>query len=299
MNKRCGAALFACLFALTLSAGAYAAPRLGEPPQAPDSYYGEARLLDGDAVRAASGSNLQSGDKALSKLSRQEIGNLLSENPLTLPDELYDEAPSVKAPYAPGELKQEALQATVNRLNALRRIAGLNPVTLDADLCENAQYGAVLLASSDYFGHSPPQPADMDDDFYQKAFEAASSSNIAWGYGLTGAVDGFMDDSDGGNIDRLGHRRWQLNPTMGKVGFGYADNRTTEKVFDRSASGGDYDFVAWPASGYFPSGMLGANQAWSVSLNQERYAVPAQSDLTVTLRREILCRRRFRTLFPR
>jgi len=31
------------------------------------------------------------------------------------------------------------------------------------------------------------------------------------GYTLIGAIDGWMDDSDAPNIDRLGRRRWQLN----------------------------------------------------------------------------------------
>ena len=266
---------------LTLSAWAYAS-ELGEPPEYPGA---EAGLLADDGVQAASGSNLQSGDKSLDKLSRQEISVLLSENPLTLPAVLFDVAPSVKAPYATGKLKEAVLQAARNRLNALRRIAGLKPVALDDALNENAQYGAVLLAAST-FSHSPPKPDDMDDDFYQKGKTATSSSNIASGYSLTGAVDGFMDDSDAGNIPLLGHRRWQLNPAMGKVGFGYANRRTTEKVFDKSAAAGDYDFVAWPTSGNFPAELFGVNQAWSVSLNPDRYAVPAEADLTVTLRRD-------------
>lgn len=270
---------------LALSAWAYASelvPALGEPPESPDA---EAGILDAASTQAASGTSLPSGDKSLVKLSRQEIAALLSENTLTLPADIYDVAPSVKAPYAPGKLKAEALQAPLNRLNALRRIAGLKPVALDDALNENAQYGAVLLAASQ-FSHSPPKPDDMDDDFYEKGKTATSSSNIASGYSLTRAIDGFMNDSDSGNISRLGHRRWQLNPAMGKIGFGYAGKYTTEKVFDKSAAAADYDFVAWPSSGNFPAELFGVNQAWSVSLNLNRYAVPVEADLAVTLRRD-------------
>lgn len=45
---------------------------------------------------------------------------------------------------------------------------------------------------------------------------------------MTGAVDGFMEDSDAGNIAMVGHRRWQLNPKMGKVGFGTAGRFVAE-----------------------------------------------------------------------
>ncbi len=238
-----------------------------------------------------------SGGATLPKLSQQEIAQLLKDNPLTLPENVFITAPSISNPYAPGKVKDEALQAAANRLNALRRIAGLPPAALDAALCENAQYGAVLLAVSN-FSHYPNKPADMDEAFFKTAQRATSSSNIHMnrGYGtirgLTTACDGFMDDSDGGNIDCLGHRRWQLNPTMGKVGFGYVNvsatksQYTTEKVFDSSGAGCDYDFIGWPASGNFPSSLFGKNVAWSVTVNPQKYQTPNQSQLKVTLTRK-------------
>ncbi len=228
----------------------------------------------------------QSGGTSIPKLSKEAITALLEENSLTLPSNLYDTVPSVKAPYATGKVKTEALQAAGNRLNALRQIAGLPAVTLDMGLCEEAQYGAVVLAANNRLSHFPNKPDDMDEAFYEKAAAATSSSNLASGYSLTGAVDGFMDDEDSGNIDRLGHRRWQLNPKMGKVGFGNSERYTVEKVFDRSGSGCDYDFIGWPASGYFPNSVFEGNIPWSITLNPADYATPKKEDLTVTLTRE-------------
>ena len=226
-----------------------------------------------------------SGGTNMSKLSKGEIITLLRDNPNTLPaGDIYDVAPSRTAPYAPGKVKDSALETTVNRLNALRRLAGLPSVALDAGLCEEAQYGAVLIAASN-FSHYPNQPSDMDDAFYNRAKAATSSSNIYSGGGLASRPDGFMNDSDGSNVDRLGHRRWQLNPVMGKIGFGYA-GPTVEKVFDRSGAGCDYDFIGWPASGSFPSNLFGRSIAWSVTLNPQRYQTPNQSQLQVTLTRE-------------
>lgn len=294
----CREVVLCCLLALALTAWGSndTAARPREPPRAPDSYYAQIQLLDGEPQSAASGRNLSSGDKSLSKLSRQEIGTLLHENPLTLPADIYGDAPSVEAPYDPGRLKPEVLQAALDRLNALRRIAGLGPAALDETFTESAQYGAVLLAASE-FSHTPARPADMDEAFYQRAYDATNSSNIYGGTSLTltRAVDGFMDDSDASNIDRLGHRRWQLNPAMQNVGFGQAvaprtrEAMITEKVFERGArtvDDTDYDFIAWPPSGYFPSGLFGVNQAWSVSLNESRYAAPAQSALIVTVQHD-------------
>lgn len=233
-----------------------------------------------------------SGGTTLPKLSQQEIAQLLKDNPNTLPvSDIYDVVPSCTAPYSPGKVKDVVLQATLNRLNALRRLAGVPAVALDRSLCENAQYGAVLLAVSN-FSHYPNKPADMDEAFFQTAQGATSSSNIYSGGAMTSRPDGFMDDSDGGNIDRLGHRRWQLNPSMGKIGFGTA-SRTggnsgpmTEKVFDSSGAGCDYDFIGWPASGNFPSSLFGKNVAWSVTVNPQKYQTPNQSQLKVTLTRK-------------
>lgn len=243
----------------------------------------------------------KSGDLSADKLTQGQIAALLDSAPLILPaiNEEFEEEPSVTAPYAIGKVSQELLQNTANRLSALRTLAGLPPVALDEELCENAQYGAVLIAASE-FSHDPPKPADMDQEFYEKGYEAASTSNIFAGLRLIYTVDGFMDDSDASNIDRLGHRRWQLNPTLGKVGFGYVKNPdsnyyyySTEKVFDRSGSGCDYEFIAWPASGNFPtkhdgSILFNGSMAWSITLNPQKYKTSQLNaqDIHITLTRE-------------
>ena len=256
-----------------------------------DSYTEPIPKLDQSDVAGKTG-NRNSGSLDMEKLSQQEIESLLAESPLTFPEEVFDAAPSTTAPYTTGKVKASALQAAADRLNALRRIAGLPAVTLDLSLCENAQYGAVIQAANGSLDHYPDQPAGMGDSFYQQAKSASASSNLAAGHTLTGAVDAFMDDSDASNIATLGHRRWQLNPTLGKVGFGYAvsgrgySRYVAEKVFDRSGAGCDYDFIGWPASGSFPAQLFDGDTAWSVTLNPTAYQTAVKSALTVTLTRE-------------
>ena len=249
--------------------------------------------------------NAQSGSKSLPKLSQTEIAALINAAPDTLSETPFQTQPSVTAPYAAGKVKDSALQTATDRLTMLRRLAGLPAVEMDATLNQQAQYGAVLLAASE-FSHTPAQPADMSKDFYQKGYAATSSSNIHYAgssgqsitnsrYVLAKSTDGFMDDSDAYNIGNVGHRRWQLNPTMKKVGFGLAVDQSggwtkqyvAEKVFDTSGSAVDYDFVAWPASGNFPNDLsaFNKNTAWSVTLNPKRYATPSKNAVTVTLTR--------------
>ena len=236
-----------------------------------------------------------SGSTTLEKLSKEEIVQLLNQASSTLPNPVLAEEPSIHAPYATGAVDHQALEAAAQRLNVLRRLAGVPQVQLDDSLSENAQYGAVLLAHLGSLNHTPAKPADMDNSFYQKAYKATSTSNIAAGMDLLESVDMFMQDSDARNVERVGHRRWQLNPELGRVGFGYAQNPdsiyrdfVTEKVTDTSGSGCDYDFIGWPASGNFPNYLdsFDANTAWSVVLNPDDYQVPTQSGLVVTLVRQ-------------
>ena len=243
------------------------------------------------AVAARQNGLLRSGEAAQTKLTPPEIRELLNQNPSTTPSAVFDKEPSFSAPYAIGKVKTAVLQRTVNRLNALRALAGLPGVSLDSTLSEQAQYGAVLLASSN-FSHYPDKPADMDDSFYEKGCAATSTSNIYAGRLLCSTPDGFMADSDSSNIARVGHRRWQLNPRMGKIGFGYAVNNnsaygryTDEKVFDMSRTPGDYDMIAWPASGWFPADLVNGNVAWSVSVNPRKYTVGSAGQIQVTMTR--------------
>lgn len=241
---------------------------------------------------------LRSGSLDMPPLSEREIAQMLAANPLAFSGETMARQPSLSAPYDPGQVSQAALDAAVGRFNALRRLAGVPGVWLDEDYNARAQYGAVLLAANGSLSHHPAQPADMDDDFYARGHNATSSSNIYQGTNatLTQAVDAFFDDSDGGNLPMLGHRRWMLNPTMAKTGMGfspsnatygpYTYNFATLWAFDRSGDDIDYDFIAWPASGSFPESLFHADQAWSVTLNPSRYAAPSRADLTVTLTRE-------------
>lgn len=238
-----------------------------------------------------------SGLTSLPKLTKEEIAQLLAENPLGFAGDAFSAVPSSCAPYAAGAVSGEALNAALGRLNLIRRLAGLNSVSLDGELTRRAQYGAVLLAANGELSHHPDKPADMEESFYQSGLNAASSSNIYMGTNATlpQAVDAFMDDSDGGNLPMLGHRRWLLNPTMGKTGFGfspsgkalgsYTYNFATLWAFDRSGSGGDHDFIAWPASGAFPNTLFAPDHAWSVTLDPSKYTVPSKEELTVTVTR--------------
>jgi uncharacterized protein YkwD len=236
-------------------------------------------------------------DSGLPARSALEIVSLWKQtmNPKADYKHPYVTAPSVASPYSPGSLQPEYVQDGVNELNFYRFISGLPAdLTVDDDLNLKAQYGSVLLASEGNFGHTPPQPKDMADDFFQRGYASTSTANIYASYGyndhiLFHSVQAYMDDSDTTNLERVGHRRWVLNPPLKRVGMGLAKGKddfsyTALQIFDKSRPETvNYHYIAYPAQGMFPVEVFGAGDAWSVSINPKEFAKPALDSVTATV----------------
>jgi hypothetical protein len=206
--------------------------------------------------------------------------------------------PSSSTPYAQGSLKTNYIQDGVDAVNFYRFISGLPyDVTTTDELNDQAQYGSVLLASEGVvFGHTPDQPTDMPTDFYRKGYASTSSANI---YGSTGyddhivahSIEAYMEDSDTYNLDRVGHRRWILNPPLKQVGLGLAksaDNWSYSalQIFDNSRTENiNYHYIPYPAQGAFPIEIFKSFYAWSVSINPREYEKPSLKEVSVSLKR--------------
>lgn len=178
------------------------------------------------------------------------------------------------------------MEAGLETLNFMRYLAGLPPVQLNEEYVDYAQHGAVLMAASGY-GHTPAKPAGMDQAFYDTAYKGTSQGNIFSGYAslYQGIVHGWMADDDEGNIDRVGHRRWALNPHMGATGFGMeaAKRLGVMYAFDRSGAELDYEAIAYPSGEAFPGDIFKGSYPWSITLNPELYQKPDLNTVTVTL----------------
>lgn len=260
-------------------------------------------LLPAQAADTAP-TEMQSGDLAAEKPSIADIQAKYAT--VTTAETRFDAEPSVTSPYALGELSPSFLDSGLTYFNYIRYLAGLPAVELSEEKNTAAQYGAVVMAANNELAHFPTQPEDMDDAFYQAGCAATSTSNLSMrGTSSAGnlrldvlqsAIAGQMSDSGSNNLSALGHRRWLLSPRLLYTGFGCADAEfdgtfyrtyVDVPVFDRSGSAVDYDFVAWPASGYMPVQEFAIGDPWSISLNPTKYAVPALEDLTVTLTRVV------------
>ena len=260
-------------------------------------------LLPAQAADTAP-TEMQSGDLAAEKPSIADIQAKYAT--VTTAETRFDAEPSVTSPYALGELSPSFLDSGLTYFNYIRYLAGLPAVELSEEKNTAAQYGAVVMAANNELAHFPTQPEDMDDAFYQAGYAATSTSNLSMrGTSSAGnlqldvlqsAIAGQMSDSGSNNLSALGHRRWLLSPRLLYTGFGCADAEfdgtfyrtyVDVPVFDRSGSAVDYDFVAWPASGYMPVQEFAIGDPWSISLNPTKYAVPALEDLTITLTRVV------------
>lgn len=217
--------------------------------------------------------------------------------PSSDPAHPYVTAPSASAPYAAGVLKSDYLKDGLNALNFYRYISGLpGDIAATDALNQSAAYGAVLLAAEGEFSHEPGRPADMPQSFYDKGLESTTTANIFGSYGydnhiLAASIEAYMEDSDEFNLDRLGHRRWILNPPLQKVGMGLARGQdeydyATLQVFDDSRSERvGFHYIPYPARGAFPIEVFGGTTAWSVSVNPLEYATPELKSVKVTLTR--------------
>lgn len=214
-------------------------------------------------------------------LTRQELRDAWQEaNRLRPEASPYAEIPDVDGFYA-GSLTDEAQRHALSCLNFIRRLAGLEDVTLDPLCTLRAQSGALLLAANDFLDHDAPRPEGMPADQYESAHMGTSLGNIAkfnWMKPdiLVDGVTYFARDDGEANLAGLGHRRWLLNPLMEKTGFGLANAKTgmsyvTMYAVDMGNADAQWDYVAWPCDGVFPVEMMRSTLPWSVSLNGESY----------------------------
>ncbi len=254
-------------------------------------------------VRAAGTSNATGLSVAYH--TQEEILARMKSDGLSLSDPFtYGEAPVTEGNYAPGSLSQDTLDKALKMLNQVRYIAGLSDnVTLSDEYNQKTQAASLVMFLNNELTHKPEKPEVFGseyDQLYQLGLAGASSSNIAVAISTnttSGAVSlhntivkGWMADADGNNIERVGHRRWILNPAMKATGFGaifgaiavdgksYGYTYSAMYSLDGAGDGGERS-VAWPAQN-MPVDYFNAAYPWSISTGAE--ADPAAVKVTLT-----------------
>ncbi len=255
-------------------------------------------LESGGGGGGAAISTIQSGDaKNYPMLSKADIKKLLDDTdakhlPSPVMKTMPDWNPKKGTVWNPGEVEQKALELTLGRLNAIRKICGLYPVIMHPDNNKNAQYGAALMSLSKTAGHgNQPQPPGVDDESYKKGIAATGGGDIYQlpPEKLIAAVDGYCLDSGNPNI---GHRLTLLSPGQIQVGIGTVPappggwgsnvlqvyslpHQLTEEEKKTRPDDFDWNFVSYPAAGYFPleGNLFGSPAFWHVQFNGSKYTV--------------------------
>lgn len=205
----------------------------------------------------------------------------------------------------------EALYSTKHegarrRLQQYRYIVEIpyKDIVLDNQLNDYGDWGAKILAQIGSLTHHPKNSVGWPEADFKKAYIGCSKANLSMNTDYALSVDAYMFDSDPSNIDRLGHRRWCINPSMLKVGFGAAAGGKGKffgsmMAHDTSGKGRvpDWDLICYPARGYMPvtlfplqagiggkAWMRGA-YAWSVTVNTRKFQTPSKDAIKVTVRR--------------
>lgn len=264
----------------------------------------QGRVLPNEFLESGGGSGgtpittIQSGDKKnYPMLSKTEIKKLLDDTdakhlPNPVMKTMPDWNPKKGTTWNPGEVNEEALKLTLNRLNAIRQICGLYPVIMHPENNKSAQYGAALMSLSKTVGHgNQPQPPGVDDKSYDEGKKATGGGNIYQlpPEKLIAAVDGYCLDPGNPNI---GHRITLLSPNQMQVGFGTVPappggwgsnvlqvydlpHKLTEDEKKTRPADFDWNFISYPAAGYFPleGNLFGSPAFWHVQFNGGKYTV--------------------------
>ena len=179
--------------------------------------------------------------------------------------------PKWTSPYNSGKISNESLEEGLKYLNSLRFAAGLSyNIGVEDGYNKLAQDGSLLCQANNLLAHEGhPKPKNMDKKLYDSGAKGCKSSNLGNGYlNIIQSIQGWVSDEDSGNFDRVGHRRWVLNPTMKNTGLGFVNKFSAMYSFDKNSPENYVKNVAWPCQ-HMPIEFFGDNYPWSLSTDVE------------------------------
>ena len=177
--------------------------------------------------------------------------------------EIRDRLRKIKSRDAPNGIDRDQ-QKTVNQLNMYRYLCGVpDDVEADPKMVEQATDAAEACKKHGGLSHSLGHSTNL--------------CNLAAGGGMFASVKQYINDGGSNNRKARGHRRWCLNPPMGKTGFGEADRYSGMISMDSSGGKKPRDSWAYPGKGFFPKEYLHGN-AWSLYLTER---APSTADIKV------------------
>ena len=179
----------------------------------------------------------------------------------------YDIEPKTTSPYNSGKMSKETHNNAIKLLNSLRFAAGLSHnIGLTDSYNKLAQDASLLCSVNDFLSHyDQPKPKNMNKNLYDSGAKGCASCNLGQGHiHINDSILGWVSDEDSGNFDRMGHRRWVLNPEMKDTGFGLVKEFSGMYSLDRNCPENKNTNVIWPTQN-MPIEFFGDNYPWTLS----------------------------------
>lgn len=125
----------------------------------------------------------------------------------------------------PGVLLQSVRDDVLVRLNAIRALHRLPAVTYAAADDEQATQAALMMSANGQLSHTPPSTWKC---YTQAGSNGAGSSNLYGGlispwlayYTEDMYLAGWLTETSNLVANNVGHRRWMLDPFLGKISYG-------------------------------------------------------------------------------
>lgn len=178
--------------------------------------------------------------------------------------EFYDVMPDI-ASCNEGKLKEIEKKKILDKVNYIRSLHGLKPVTYNYSKDDATQKSALITAANEMLSHQPPSNWKC---FSQVGYVGAEKSNlhIKWFFGNSyppseESINSWMIDM---NVNVCGHRRWIIDPFLKFIAFGRVDANSSQNpqfkvtgasiyVIDnekQNLTDWDGEFVAYPYKEY-------------------------------------------------
>ena len=228
--------------------------------------------------------------------TEEEVQHQWEQGFITSDTQVYAKDYSL-TPYREAGFTDKMKTGLLDYSNYMRWLGGLTQfASAEESVWTDAGKGAVLLTALNEMTHSPSQPEDMDDSYYQSGYNACSNSNL-YSTGISSpkqAIDlivGWTDDTANVSNLQLGHRFTFLQRAGYQIAYGSAgytlqtveayDNQSNTTGTINGVDNNDYAYT-WPGAGAFPTDAISTDALWSVNLNSDLIDLSNQA-LTVTI----------------
>ncbi len=203
-----------------------------------------AALFSGASAHA--GGQPSNGNHSAPSIAELESGSENNDDVSTFGDTTAAIGPSTTpvqdAPVHDAPVQSGATRPIVEKINEIRRLAGLQPVELDEGLSKacrlHAQYLVTNRADPKAQGLSAHTELQELPGYTVEGQKVARTCNIFWGKDIAGVVDLWMAG--------LYHRIPFLRPNLKRIGLGYEGDVVVADVLS-GVGGFNLDSIAYPA----------------------------------------------------